>query len=81
MRELPVVNTFKIWNKPSPYKQTYRCPEDCRMGGCPQHEATFEYYSVTDTFCITFFDGKKKICLDWQELSLIKQFIGVMEEK
>ena len=80
MRELPVINTFNIRNKPSAYKQKYRCPEDCRIEGCPQHEATFEYYSVSDTFKITFLDGRREIYLDWQELSLIKQFIGVMEE-
>ena len=81
MREVKKCGKVDVWNKITPYKQKYRCYEDCVMSGCPQHEATFAYHSVSDTFEITFMDGRKHFCFDGAELDMIKQFINILEEK
>ena len=81
VREETRKSDLGVINKIAPYKRKYECPEDCRMGKCPGHEATFEYYSVSKTFKITFWDGKSIHHFDSVELGMIKDFISMLEEQ
>ena len=60
-------------NKLSLYTVRYRCYDDCEMSGCPTHEATFEYGSASNTFCITF--AGERTCYDSTQFRLIQDFI------
>jgi len=37
-------------------KEKYRCFDDCRAEGCPKHEATLEFQTVSNTY--RFENGK-----------------------
>ena len=57
-------------------KEKYRCFDDCRQKGCPGHEATLQFQTVSNTY--TFENGKgEKYSFEQGELetlvSLLKQ--------
>lgn len=40
------------------HTKKYRCSDDCLQSGCPEHEATLVYQSITDVY--TFDNGNGK---------------------
>lgn len=65
---------FTASNKLCPYKVDYHCYDDCRQAGCPGHQATCEYYHVTEGFSIDFGDGSH-LSLDNTRMQIIADFI------
>jgi hypothetical protein len=63
---------FSWINKLAPYKLQYTCDDDCKMSGCPSHEAEFELYHVTDTYVIKFHN--QEIHLDGVQFSMLLDF-------
>jgi hypothetical protein len=60
----------------SELKRTYRCWNDCRMEGCPSHEATLTFQSVSDA--LTFDDGRgQKFHIQTPEL---EAFLDMLQE-
>lgn len=61
-------------------KEKYRCFNDCKQEGCPEHEATLQFQTVSNAY--TFANGKgEKYSFEQGELetlvSLLKQLSDI----
>jgi hypothetical protein len=75
---------FHIENDLAPFRIKYRCYDDCRMSGCPGHEAEFAYRSVSETFTITWRlgeAGEHITSFDAVEFALIEDFMKRLKRK
>jgi len=60
-------------------KLKYRCDNDCEISGCPEHEATLHFNSITNTY---FFDdgNGRYIGLDISSANVLVQLIKSIGE-
>lgn len=54
----------------------YRCSDDCKISGCPSHEAVLAYQSVSDAY--SFENGKGEIY--YFERGELESFITLLKE-
>lgn len=57
-------------------KTEYRCSDDCRQEGCPVHEASLTYQSVSDFY--SFDNGKGTV--HYFERGELETFIALLKE-
>lgn len=61
-------------------KETYRCMNDCLPQGCPSHEASLTYESVSDS--MLFDDGKgSQISMQAPEIGAFLSLLSELRER
>jgi len=61
-------------------KEKYRCFDDCRQEGCPEHEATLQFQTVSNAY--TFENGKgEKYSFEQGELETLVSLLKQLSER
>lgn len=56
---------------------TYRCSDDCVMSGCPGHNGTLIYQSVSDSY--TFYMADRELHFERGELDAMIKLIRMLD--
>lgn len=64
--------------KLAPMEVKYRCDNDCRYQGCPEHTAKLRYHSTADLFTVDFGKGQPEIIMDSAQMQVLVDWIDAL---